>query len=101
MKYGKSSGPERQARLKPQFAALYPGVVAGEWMPAWVLAEQLLARAEEQGVSPRKRVCLPTHIEFRGGGPRPPELRGLRTRATDAGDSGGGGGGSATNHSRA
>jgi hypothetical protein len=96
MKYGRPSGPERQARLKPQFAAQYPGVVAGEWMPAWLLAEQLLTRAEEQGVSPGERVCVPAHIEFRGGGRRPPELRGLRTRVVDARDSGG----DASNHSR-
>ena len=96
MKYGRPSGPERQARVKPQFAALYPGMVAGEWMPAWLLAEQLLARAEEQGVRPGERVCVPAHIEFRGGGKRPPELRGLRTRAVDARDPGEG----ASNHSR-
>jgi hypothetical protein len=83
MKYGRQPGLERQARLKPQFAALYPGVAAGEWMPAWVLAEQLLARAEQQGVPPGERVCQPAHIEFRGGGKRPPELRDLRTRAVD------------------
>ncbi len=87
MKYGKPSGTERQARLKPQFASLYPGVIAGEWVPAWLLAEQLLARAEREGVSPGERVCAPAHIEFRGGGPRPPALRGLKTRAMDAGDS--------------
>jgi hypothetical protein len=92
MKYGKPSGPERQARLKPQFASLYPGVVAGEWMPAWLLAEQLLARAEQQGMSPSERVCVPGHMEFRGGGSRPPELRALRTRAVDARESGGGAG---------
>jgi hypothetical protein len=40
-KFGRPSGLERQARLKPQYASLYPGVVAGEWIPAWVLAEQL------------------------------------------------------------
>jgi hypothetical protein len=83
----RQTGPERQARLKPQFAALYPGVLAGEWMPAWLLAEQLLAAAERRGEGPGARVCNPAHCEFRGGGTRPPELRGLRTRATDPGDS--------------
>jgi len=29
-RYGRPSGPERQARIKSQFAALYPGGVAGE-----------------------------------------------------------------------
>jgi hypothetical protein len=77
------TGPERQARLKPQFASQYPGVVAGEWIPAWLLAEQLMAAAERRGVEPGTRVCDPAHCEFRGGGKRPPEFRGLRTRAVD------------------
>jgi hypothetical protein len=80
-----SSGAERQARLKLQFASLYSGIVAGEWMPAWLLAEQLLARAEREGVLPGERVCVPAHFEFRGGGKRPHELRGLRTRSVDSG----------------
>jgi hypothetical protein len=84
MSNGKSpSGAERQARLKLQFAPLYSGIIAGEWMPAWLLAEQLLARAEREGVPPGERVCVPAHIEFRGGGKRPPELRGLKTRLDD------------------
>jgi len=81
-RYNRPSGQERQARLKPRFAALYPGVVAGEWVPAWLLAEQLMASAQRGG-SQEGRVCDPAHCEFRGGGRRPPELRGLRTRAAD------------------
>ena len=76
---------ERQARLKLQYTDLYPGIAAGEWLPAWLLAEQLLALAERRGVPPGERVCDPSHCEFRGGGPRPPELRGLRTRVVDTG----------------
>jgi hypothetical protein len=82
-RYPRQSGPERQARLKPQFAALYPGVVAGEWLPAWLLAEQLVRSAEQRVGDSGGRVCDPAHYEFRGGGKRPPELRGLRTRAAD------------------
>jgi hypothetical protein len=52
-------------------------------MPAWLLAEQLLQSAERQGLNPGERVCVPAHFEFRGGGKRPPEFRGLRTRAAD------------------
>lgn len=77
------SGAERQARLKPQYAALYPGVVAGEWVPAWLLAEQLMTSADQRAQGRGSRVCDPAHCEFRGGGRRPPELRGLRTRAAD------------------
>jgi hypothetical protein len=82
-KFGRRVGSERQARLKPQFAALYPGVVAGEWVPAWLLAEQLMASARQRSGNEEGRVCDPSHCEFRGGGRRPPELRGLRTRAAD------------------
>jgi len=82
-RYNRPSGQERQARLKRQFAALYPGVVAGEWVPAWLLAEQLMASARQRGGDQEGRVCDPAHCEFRGGGRRPPELRGLRTRAVD------------------
>jgi hypothetical protein len=81
---GKPVGRERQARLRLQFASLYPGIMAGEWMPAWLLAERLVAMAEQRGAHADERVCDPAHIEFRGGGPRPPELRGLRTRAADS-----------------
>ena len=84
MPNGKRGGREREARLKFQFAGEYPGVNAGEWMPAWLLAEQLVAVAERRGLPAGARVCDPYHCEFRGGGPRPPELRGLRTRAVDA-----------------
>ena len=83
------AGAERQARLKPQFAALYPGVPAGEWMPAWLLAEQLVAAAGRREGDAATRACDPAHCEFRGGGRRPPELRGLQTRAADPRKSGG------------
>jgi hypothetical protein len=85
MKYGRPTGRERQARLKLQFAALYPSIPAGEWMPAWLLAERLVAHAQATGLAPGQRVCEPAHCEFRGGGPRPPELRGLKTRVVDTG----------------
>jgi hypothetical protein len=77
------SGPERQARIKWEFASLYPGIVAGEWMPAWLLAEKMVELAHSQGGDPDPRVCDPAHCEYRGGGPRPPQVRELRTRALD------------------
>ena len=79
------AGRERQARLKLQFSHLYPGIPAGEWLPAWLLAEQLGALAERRRARPGERICDPDHFEFRGGGPRPPELGGLRTRVADVG----------------
>ena len=80
----RGAGPDRQARLKRQYAELYPGIAAGEWMPAWLLAEQFHDLAERRGLPPGGRVCDPAHCEFQGGGPRPLELRGLRTRQADS-----------------
>ena len=71
-------GRERQARLKQEYAADYPGIAPGVWQPAWLLAEQLAALP-----SPAERRCDPRHFEFRGGRGRPPELRGFRTRVSD------------------
>ena len=76
-------GGERQVRLKHEHADLYRGILPGEWVPAWVMAERLLALAEKAGVSPDERVCDPRHFEFRGGTSRAPKLRDLRTRRSD------------------
>ena len=76
-----ASGHERQVRLQPQFAHLYPGILAGVWMPAWVVVEQVShspALDAEGG-----RMCDPRHFQFRGGKGRPPELKHLRTRTSD------------------
>jgi hypothetical protein len=76
-------GGERQVRLKHQYADLYPGILPGEWVAAWVMAERLLALAEAAGVPSHERVCDPRHFEFRGGTSRGPDLRDLRTRRSD------------------
>ena len=72
------SRQERRVRLKFQHADLYRGIVPGEWVPAWAMAERLLALAEEAGLPSHQRVCDPRHFEFRGGTSRGPELRDLR-----------------------
>jgi hypothetical protein len=79
-----ASGHERQVRLLPQFAEMYPGILAGVWMPAWVVLEQVSQTAAEgAGESSGERTCDPRHFQFRGGLGRPPELRHLRTRTSD------------------
>jgi hypothetical protein len=62
----------REARLRPEFAELYPGLEPGAWEDATILAEQVLS----------DRVLATEHFEFRGGDPagRPPIAR---TRRTD------------------
>jgi hypothetical protein len=59
----------RQALLRPEFAHLYPGIAANEWLPAAVLTDQVLAlrlRARDRVPLTRDRVLDGAHFEFRG-----------------------------------
>jgi len=59
----------RQALLRPEFAHLYPGIAANEWLPAAVVTDQVLAlklRAKERVPLTRDRVLDERHFEFRG-----------------------------------
>ena len=76
---------EREARLRPEFAALYPGLEPGTWQDASTLAEQVLTEhllRPSPGYMLSDRTLAEEHFEFRGGGPnnRP---RIARTRRTD------------------
>lgn len=58
----------RQALLKTGSAHLYPGIPAGEWQPASVMADMVLGlragpRSQPNG---RERVLDERHFEFRG-----------------------------------
>jgi hypothetical protein len=66
-----SSIGRREARLRPEHAARYPGIEAGVWQSAAVLCDRVLAGGLLRG-SPmdwRDRVLPAEHFEFRGGGP--------------------------------
>jgi hypothetical protein len=59
----------RQALLKSGAAHLYPGIPPGEWQPANVMVDLVLAlrHAANQGASqPRNRVLDERHFQFRG-----------------------------------
>lgn len=63
--------PLREARLKPEYAELYPGVEPGVWYTAATLAEHLLRRFLRQEGSERslpERILDEHHFEFRGEG---------------------------------
>lgn len=69
----------REARLRPEFADLYPTLTPGQWEPAARVAEAVLARLLllESSEGPiQDRVLLEEHFEFRGespdGAPRAP-----------------------------
>ena len=80
----------RQARLKPEYAATYPPLEPGEWIPAAVAsARMLLWQTRQAGVSgPGQRTLDPRHFEFRGGAADEPEPRATGTRFGDHGDTG-------------
>jgi hypothetical protein len=60
----------RQARLRPEYASLYPGVESGLWEDAADLAEQMLTQhllRPGPGFMLSGRVLPVEHLEFRGG----------------------------------
>ena len=71
----------REARLKEEFAAEYPGIPPELWLPVTELARKLVERHQSGRKAGRfTRTFDPTHFEFRGdGAPR----RRPRTRSTD------------------
>jgi hypothetical protein len=61
--------PRREARLRPEHARFYPGIIPGIWESAAVLADRVLAAGLLRGVALGwcDRVLREAHFEFRGG----------------------------------
>jgi hypothetical protein len=59
----------REARLRPEFAHLYPGLTPGRWEPASRIAEAVLANVllHQMGEVPQQVRLDEAHFEFRGG----------------------------------
>jgi hypothetical protein len=58
----------------PEYAALYPYLVAGEWQPAAVAAGRVIANILGRPLGRfiiGERALDPAHFEFRGSPPRP------------------------------
>jgi hypothetical protein len=71
----------REARLRPEFAHLYPGLTPGRWEPASRIAEAVLANVllHQMGEAPMPdRLLDEAHFEFRGGGEDERDTRGER-----------------------
>lgn len=61
---------KREARLKPAHARVYPGIAAGTWEPAAVLADKVLScrlLLTSGGLVLYERALDADHFEFRGG----------------------------------
>jgi len=74
---------EREVRVRPQYAELYPDLPADVWVPARRFAELMVRRAgSARSLGIHRRTLDPRHFEFRGGTAetRPTNAR---TRRTD------------------
>lgn len=78
--------PGREARLKPQFAHLYPAITAGHWDSAAVLADRMVAwllRNPTAGFIVTDRILPPEHFDFRGEAARPASAPEGQSRRSD------------------
>lgn len=77
----------REARLKPQFAHLYPSIVADQWSAAMLVRDRAvswLLRNGRTGYVASDRILPAEHFDFRGDCPRPGALPEGRSRHGDA-----------------
>ena len=76
----------REARLKPEWAGLYPGLQAGRWIVAARLVPMVLRhRLKDQRTWEfTRRILIEEHFEFRGGQPRGQSWSGALNRVDDA-----------------
>jgi hypothetical protein len=62
---------QREARLKAEFAALYPGLKPGLWYnAAWLSARQFARLPCDGKAASVANMVKDSHFEFRGGRPR-------------------------------
>lgn len=77
-------GNIREARLRPQYASLYPALEPGTWQPASAIGRQLLLwHLTAPSLPDGERLMSEEHFEFRGGAPRERSQSGVRTRHAD------------------
>lgn len=78
----------REARLKSDFAYLYPGLEAGAWTPVEVLINRVVTLLYGDPASSGRitgaRLLREDHFEFRGASPRPEGWPEGLTRMSDA-----------------
>jgi hypothetical protein len=84
--YSGGSMAVREARLRPEWAHLYPGLEANVWVIAAQLVPLVLRhRLHEQPTWEfTRRILVDQHFEFRGGHKRDNSWSGVLTRVEDA-----------------
>jgi hypothetical protein len=79
----------REARLKPEFAHLYPPLEPNRWEPAALMADRVVAwllRQPDKGYIAPERVLRSEHFEFRGGSGKPGSRQGGPLRRNNPGE---------------
>ncbi len=77
-------GSIREARLRPQYASLYPALEAGTWQAASAIGRQLLLWHLTASIPPQgERLMSEEHFEFRGGARHNGAEADARTRHAD------------------
>jgi hypothetical protein len=77
-------GSIREARLRPQYASLYPALEPGSWQPATAIGRQLLLWHLTAAIPPEgERLMSEEHFEFRGGAKREVAEAATRSRSGD------------------
>jgi hypothetical protein len=76
----------REARLRAEWAFLYPGLAPGEWIAASELVPLVLRHRlqDQRGWEFTRRILVDEHFEFRGGRPRDESWTGVLSRVEDA-----------------
>jgi hypothetical protein len=77
---------KREARLRPEWAYLYPGVEPEIWHVAAELVPHVLRHRlqDQKSWEFTRRILLDDHFEFRGGRPRDANWTGVLTRVDDS-----------------
>lgn len=78
----------RQARLRPEYAGLYPGLNAGVWMPVekllQIVTDLVHKDRSKSGVITGRRLLHDDHFEYQGTSARPDGLPEGHTRLSDS-----------------
>jgi hypothetical protein len=76
----------REARLRPEWAKLYPGLETGGWVVAAQLVPLVLRHRLQHEATWEfaRRILVDEHFEFRGGRPRDDTWSGVLSRVEDA-----------------
>jgi hypothetical protein len=79
----------REARLRGEYAELYPGIEPGLWIPVEKLLRDVTnlihKDRSKSGVITGRRLLREEHFEYRGASARPAGLPEGSTRLSDAG----------------